>query len=287
MGVLCLSSCTHDKPDKSQSVMSPSFTEDGGILKETASPDVSITPTDKAVSEKVIPTKEDILDAFRFWINFCEWRYGNDNYPSYIDKERTVELYYYKRKDQNRCEGYLYFPFEKNGKTMYEEFVFLFGEEGFCSDPLYDCRTKKSINKKLTYLGTETFYFAKEDVRKPVFPASSPRKEKAIAEFKQEITEQLSSNGTGTSEYKVYIQDFSNEDALCGSDIPALLVYDGKMEYWYLGYMNTRDDGTEKLEVYSRVGSGGIVMDWSDDLDRAIAEKIMELSVCDFSVVVP
>ena len=285
MSVLCLSSCTHDEPDKSQSVVSPSFTEEGDILKESESPDFSIIPTDKVVSEKIIPTKEDILNALRFWINFCEWQYESGQYPSYMDKERTVELYYYKRRDQNRYEGYLYFPFKKNGKTMYEEFSFLFGEEGFCSWPLIDCETKKSINKKLTYLGTETFYFAKEDVRKPVFPDSSPRKEKAIAEFKQKITEQLSSNGRKKSEYKVYIRDFSNEDALRGDATEALVIDGEEMNYWGLGYESMTDDGTEKLEVCIR--GGWITYDWSDDLDRARAEKTMELSICDFSVVVP
>lgn len=283
MSVLCLSSCTHDEPDKSQSVVSPSFTEEGDILKESESPDFSITPTDKVVSDKIIPTKEDILVAFRFWVNFEEWRYENDNYSSYIDEKRTVEIYY-KRRDQKNYEGYLYFPFEKNGKTMYEEFSFLFGEEGFCSSPLTDCEPKKSINKKLTYLGTETFYFAKEDVCKPVFPDSSHRKEKAISEFKQKITEELSSCGRKKSEYKVYIQDFTNEDALCGGT-EALVVDDEKMTYWEVCYGNMTDDGTEKLEVCIR--GGWITYDWSDDLDRARAEKTMELSICDFSVVVP
>lgn len=285
MSVICLSSCAYDEPDNSQSVAPFSFTED--VLKETELSDFSITPTDAEVSNKIIPTKEDILAAFRFCINFEEWPYGNDNYSSYIDEERTVVIYY-KRRNQKNYEGYLYFPFEKNGKTMYEEFSFLFGEEGFCSCPLTDPTTgdepQKSIIEKLTYLGTETFYFAKEDVCKPVFPDSSPHKKKAISEFKQKITEELSSCGRKKSEYKVYIQDFTNEDALHGGT-EALVVDGEEMTYWQVGYENMMDDGTEKLEVCIR--GGWITYDWSDDLDRASAEKTMELSICDFSVVVP
>lgn len=290
--VLCLSSCTHNEPDNLQEVASSSFTKK--IPMKSESPASSISLGDVEGTDEIIPTKEDILAAFRFYINFYEWKYGNGNYSSYIDRERTVEIYYKKRKNQDIFEGYLFFPLEENGKTVYEEFSFLFGEEGFCSWALTDAtmedEPQKSISKKLTYLGTETFYFAKDDVCKPVFPESSPKKEKAISEFKQKITEELSSHGREKSKYKVYIQDFTNEDTIYG-ETEVLLVIDNKeIEFWQAGYMNTRDDRTEQLEVYfqNRHGTGvPLTFDWSDDLERASAEKMMELSVCDFSIVVP
>ena len=41
--------------------------------------------------EELVPNKEDVMAAFRFWVNKEAWQYG---YDTYLDKETPIEIYY-------------------------------------------------------------------------------------------------------------------------------------------------------------------------------------------------
>ena len=282
--VIFLSGCTSINLE---SVESPSFTE--CISPRVQSLTSTLCSMKTEIPDKTVPSKEEIISAFRFWINFNAWKYDQNDF---IDQERVVEIYYERNnpdyaRDDDYFLGYLFFPYEENGKTLYEKYVFIFNEEGFSLEPS-ETSEAKTISKKLIYLGRETFYLAKKDVTKPVFPASSPRKEKLISRFKQKIIETLPSYGSEKAEYKVYIQNFTNvEDSAL-----VLLVKNGsEISYGEVRYGEELDDGSFIDEVYFnnlRHGPGvPDTYDWNDEDARKRAEKIIELSVCDFSVAVP
>lgn len=117
----------------------------------------------------MIPSKEEIISTFRFRINFDAWKYDQDYF---IDEERVGDIYYernnsdYNRDDDN-FQGYLFFTYEENGKTLYEQYVFVFRKEGFISEPLES--TVKTISKKLTYLGREIFIWQKRMLQNQYF----------------------------------------------------------------------------------------------------------------------
>ena len=48
-------------------------------------------PSSAEEVEGLIPNKEDVMAAFRFWVNKKAWQYGDD---TYLDKETPIEIYY-------------------------------------------------------------------------------------------------------------------------------------------------------------------------------------------------
>lgn len=242
----------------------------GKIHKETQPKGQSSVKVSESKNEL---NKEDILSAFRFWVNKKAWLYEDFEY---VDIKKEVDVYY-KKVNNNEYLGYLYISSE-NG---YIEISFLLGKDGYRSEP-FSKRDKKEVENGLTYLGKEIFYFANEDVSKPEFPASSEKKDKFIQKAKQKIQEVLLSTETNQKKsYQVYILDFTNEDV--GADV---IIIENNKEMNLCRVLNQieLDDGTVLKDIAEYMGGRGPVIDWSDSRNRKDFEKELQLAVCKFTI---
>lgn len=86
-------------------------------------------------------------------------------------------------------------------------------------------------------------------------------------------------------EYRVCIDNFTNEDR----SAYVLIVKDGS-EIWTggVGFMSADDTGSSKKVVYFRAfNKSHEPLDWADEYERTMAEKTIQTSICDFTVIVP
>ena len=178
------------------------------------------SPSEEVVEEVegLVPNKEDVMVAFKFWVNKRAWQYEDD---TYLDKETLVEIYYddlshkmysedydewvdrkYDPEDDEWFEvtygeeyrnkyyhAYVYYPLKKDkkGKETYKVTGFRISKTGFNAEA--DIDEVRKIGKELTYLGQETFHFKSTDVSKPEYPVSSPMKEAFIEVAKERVNE--------------------------------------------------------------------------------------------------
>ena len=229
----------------------------------------------KTESAAVVPNKEDILSAFRFWANKIAWLY--EDY-TYVDVKKTVEIYY-KSKSEKEYTGYLYFPYEKKGKKRYEKISFKFGENGFESGACIE--GAKKIGKKITYLGSDTFYMKKEDVIKPKYQEATQAKKTLIKNAKKEITKYLKDKTQeGEEEYKVYIQNFTNQD----KNIDVIIEDDMTLSNGTIYTQQEMDDGTVKEGTFFSAPYEKWYIDDLDEHAKSVYDREKELSICEFTV---
>jgi hypothetical protein len=142
--------------------------------------------------------------------------------------------------------------------------------------------TVKTIPRNLIYLGTETFYFAKDEISKPVFPPASEKKERAIETFKQGMIDYM--DGFEKGEYRIGIEEFNNIDK---QSHVVIIKEDGRI--WdniiYYGINEETKEGEAEFQWAIRLYTEPTQHDY--DLMKAFAEKIMELSVCDLTITIP
>lgn len=250
--------------------------------RSTGNAETEITQTEmkennenKTESTIVVPNKEDILSAFQFWVNKNAWLYQD---YTYVDVKKAVDIYY-KSKSEKEYTGYLYFPYEKKGKIRYEKISFLFGENGFESG-VYVEETKK-ISKKLTYLGSDTFYMKKDDVTKPKYPEATQAKKTLIKNAKKEITKYLKDKTQeGEKAYKVYIQDFTNQDR----NVYVVIEDDSTLSNGTIYTQQEMDDGTVKEGTFLSTSYEKKYIDDLDEHGKAVYDREKELSIYEFTV---
>lgn len=215
--------------------------------------------------------KEDILSAFRFWVNKKAWLYGD---CEYVDTNMDVDLYYRQTED-NRYLGYLYII----NKSDYTEISFILGKDGYVSKPS-SIGNRNSIENDLIYLGREEFYFDSADISKPEYSALSKEKEEFIKKAEQAIREALLKRKRKAG-YQVFILDFTNEDV--AADV--IIIEDNKeMSLCKVLNQIKLDDGTILRDIAEFVGSRDSVVDWTDDQNRMDYEKELQLAVHTFTV---
>lgn len=215
----------------------------------------------------------DILSAFKFWVNRNAWLYGH---LEYVNMENKVDIYY--KEEEDGYLGYLYFPNIEDGEKVYKQFSFYFGEDGFRSHPFTETKTKK-IEKNLIFLKQANFCLKRTDISKPMYPPASKKKLDFISKGKDKIKEILSSQIKKNDEYQVYILDCTNEDITA-----EVIVIENNKEMW-LGEISNQiqmDDGTIKEEI-DFIGRGPVI-DWADEQNRKNFEKELELSISEFTV---
>lgn len=215
--------------------------------------------------------KEDILSAFRFWVNKNAWLYGD---CEYVDINMKVDVYYRKMED-NRYLGYLYILNEND----YTEISFILGENGYVSESS-SRGNRNSIESDLIYLGREDFYFDSADISKPEYPALTKEKEEFIQKAEQAIREELLEEKRKAS-YQVFILDFTDEDV--AADV--IIIEDNK-EMIRCKVLNQikLDDGTVKRDIAKFWGNRDPVVDWTDEQNRKAYEKELQLAVHTFTV---
>ena len=215
----------------------------------------------------------DILSAFKFWVNRRAWLYDD---LEYVDMESRVDIYY--KKEEDGYVGYLYFPNVEDGKKVYKQFSFYFGEDGFRSHPFTETKTKK-LEKNLIFLSRKNFCLKRTDISKPMYPPASKKKLDFITKGKDKIKEMLSSQMKKNEEYQVYILDCTNEDITA-----EVIMIENNKKMWLGEILNQiqLDDGTikEKIDFIVREP----VIDWSDEQNRKDFEKELELSISEFTV---
>lgn len=121
---------THSITETTEAV-TPSVTE----AAETVTP--GTTQAAEVVNSDYNLKKEEIISAFRFWINKEAWINGSMDYVN----ERKLVKVYINEVNENEYYGYLYF--ELKNKKKYKEYTFYFGEDGFQSEPFFETTTKK------------------------------------------------------------------------------------------------------------------------------------------------
>lgn len=123
--------------------------------------------------------KAEIVSAFSFWINKNCWLYGSSEYA---DIQNKIKIYY-KNKNAKEYYGYLFI----RTKNRHDKLAFLIKKnDGYQSEPFYIKKVKK-IDKKLSYLGNDTFFFDSQNAVKPQFSKSSKKKTTFIKRTKKEI----------------------------------------------------------------------------------------------------
>lgn len=83
--------------------------------------------------------------------------------------------------------------------------------DGYQSEPFYIKKVKK-IDKKLSYLGNNTFFFGSQNAVKPQFSKSSKKKTTFIKRTKKEIKKLLTQDSNKKITYDIYILYFTNAD---------------------------------------------------------------------------
>ena len=68
------------------------------------------SPSSAEEVEGLVPNKEDVMTAFRFWVNKRAWQYGDD---TYLDQETPIEIYYDDLSDNG--------SYKKEFDKLYEE----------------------------------------------------------------------------------------------------------------------------------------------------------------------
>lgn len=245
-----------------------------------------LTSVSKEVPEVIEQNdrQQEILSAFRFWVNKNAWCYGDFEY---INKKKIVEIYYENEDSEGNNEfyGHLYIPLKGDGKKCYKHFSFYFGKEGAESEPFTDEKVKV-VDSDLIYLGKDTFYFPENNISKPKFQSASEKKKRFIDKAKKELTKAINSFEFDKKEdkygiYKVYIQDFANQDMATN----VVIIKDEKI-MWPSEILNqmVMDDGTILNDIAYFRGTYSAPRNWSDKNIRKIYERQLELSVCEFAV---
>jgi hypothetical protein len=252
-------------------------------IQELESPTPSIDFPAIKISSDEKPNIEDIMHVFRFLVNKNVWIYGKS---IYMGSQMTAEIYYEEinQLGKNGYVGYLFFPFQKNEKTWYNKVSVFIGKEGFESDFFQEDETRK-IDDKLIYLGQETFCFMKEDVKKPIFPTSSTKKQDFLEKAKKKITQRINSyEKPSKGEYKVYIENFTNQDISAN-----VIILKNNEEAYRVEVFSemVMDDGTVSKDIVHYFGVRSPPRNWNNKLERSDYEKRMQLSICEFTVVNP
>lgn len=217
--------------------------------------------------------KAEIVSAFSFWINKNCWLYGSSEYA---DIQNKIKIYY-KNKNAKEYYGYLFIR-TKNG---YDKLAFLIKKnDGYQSEPFYIKKVKK-IDKKLSYLGNDTFFFDSQNAVKPQFSKSSKKKTTFIKRTKKEIKKLLTQNSNKKIKYDIYILNFTNAD-ICAD----VIVIENNKKMWLSEVVSEVkcDDGKTRRNLARFQGQKSPMIDWTKAENRADFKRQLEMAVCKFKV---